>query len=286
MSKTEPAMKSRGPTPDAGWADAAFDALDMAAVLFGDDLTLRAANAAWRTRFAATASVGLDLVEVLGALTEAAPGVGIEGFSRKDLVGLVKSCVRDYELPRRGADPLLLTSTPTRDGGYLMTLRDPDRGRVVETRALELLKDSIEAVDMGMMVWDSGLIVRTANDNWARHVAPAVPGDSVHEVGLRILEQGVYQPRHAMTAEQTLTAIIMEAHRHKRHWEVRHDDGRHVRISTFPMQSGGVLAVAFDVTERRDVEAQARTLLADALDSLGDGVLLLDGHLNCLMHNK
>lgn len=284
--KTETGTQSDAPGRESGWADMAFDALDMAAVMFSDDLTLRVANATWRMRFDPDIAPGTDAAGVVQALTDRAPGKRVEGFSGRDLIGLIKSCVRDYELPRQGVDPLLLTSTPVRDGGYLVTLRDPDRGRVVEARALEMLRASIESVDMGMIVWDSGLIVRLANDGWNRHVAPAAPGESVKAVGQRILERGFYEPRHAMSSEETLTAVIMESHRHRRRWELRHNDGRHVRLSTFPMQSGGVLAVAFDVSERRDVEAQARHLVADALDSIGDGVLLVDAHLNSLMVNR
>jgi signal transduction histidine kinase/ActR/RegA family two-component response regulator len=139
---------------------------------------------------------------------------------------------------------------------------------------------------MGMMVWDSGLVVRTVNEAWSRHVVPTEVGETVHQIGRRVLEAGEYVLRRNLTGDQTMAEIITESHRHKRRWEVQHHDGRRVRISTFPMQSGGVLAVAFDVSDRQDVERQARNLVSDAIDSLGDGVLLLDGHLNSLMFNR
>ena len=97
------------PQLEAGWVQAAFDALDMSAVLLWGDLRLRAANAAWRQRFAPDIRDGASLADIMNALTEAASGKRVQGFTGRDLVGLVKSCVRDYELPRPGGDPLLLT---------------------------------------------------------------------------------------------------------------------------------------------------------------------------------
>lgn len=270
------------------WAAAAFEALEMPAILLDENFTFRIANAAWRHRFFdrdARPEPGVSATTVMRALTVDTSNHRIASYNSKDLVGLIKACARDYELPRKGKEPLLLTSTPTKDGGYLVTLRDPDRGRISEESALALLRESTDALDMGMMVWDAGLIVRAVNDTWSRHLTPVRPGDPVDGIGGWMNARGMGSGKPGERSDQSFADVLVDVHRHPRRWEVRRGDGRIIRVVTFPTQSGGVLCVATDVTDRQDIEARARRLLSDAVQSLGEGVLLLDGNLRCRMFN-
>ena len=146
--------------PDFG--QIAFEAMEIATAYFSADLTLRISNAAWHSRVGGTTNIhqaGTLAREIFDVLTNNDLPNPIKSHTAQDILGLVRSCVRDYELPRNSGDPLLFTSTPVKAGGFVVTLRDPDRGRILEESALALLRDSIESLDLGMMVWDAGLIL-------------------------------------------------------------------------------------------------------------------------------
>ena len=279
--------QANSPT-DRDLGQIAFEAMEIAAAFFSSDLLLCTTNAAWRSRVgddAHTHAPGTSAKDIFETLTDPERANPVKSHTAMDLLGLVRSCVRDYELPRAVGDPLLFTSNPVKAGGFVVTLRDPDRGRILEESALALLRDSIESLDMGMMVWDAGLIVRTANEAWNRHIVPMSPHESTETFRSRLAERGVIGPNNHTGDPQSFASFIIESHRHPRRWTLTEEDGRLLRLSTFPTKSGGVLAVAHDVTERQDVEATAERLFADALRSLGDGVLLLDGDLRCLISN-
>lgn len=270
----------------ADWAECAFEALDIAAVAFDETLQLRAANFAWRLRFeSGVVSPGAPAMEVLKALCDRDSPERLEGYTPEDLIGLLRSYVRDYEIPRPLGDALLLSSTALPDGGTVLTIRNPDRGRIAEAKALTLLKDSLETLGLGLVLWDAGLVVRAVNAAWSEHVMRVKPGETVSEMSRRLAASGIVPARRGLTAAETVAEIVLEGHHHPRRWEAIHHDGRIVRVSTFPTQSGGVLCVAADVTEARPTEERARVLFSDAINSIAAGIILLDGNLETLLYN-
>ena len=272
---------------DADWSAAAFEALEIAAVVFDRDFGLQRMNGAWRRRFpAAPADSGSPAASVLAALeTEAGTG-WTEARSASDLIGVVRSCVRDYELPRGDLEPLLMTSTALEGEGWLVTVRDPDRGRIIEGQAFAMMQRSLDTFDLGVLIWDAGLVVRSVNAAWARHVVPVAVGDAVGEVSGRMAALDMVEARPGLGQLETLERLVLEAHRHPRQWQVRQADGRLVRIASVPTRAGGVLCVAGDVSARVDLEERAQFLVSDVIESLGIGVVLLDGHLRTLHYNR
>ena len=63
-------------------------------------------------------------------------------------------------------------------------------------------------------------------------------------------------------------------------------DGRHLRLASFPTQAGGALVVVIDETAGRSAEAQVRDRLEEIVESLAEGVALYDADLRLSMEQQ
>ncbi len=267
-----------------------LEALDMAAVLFDADGRCVLSNARFiRTFFADDEPPipGEDIAALClrmsaqGHSGDAASAAEIDAFC----VNAIRGYARDMELATSNGGVFAVTSSPTSSGGWLVTLRDTGRDRLGEQRALQMLTDAFDGADMGVLLWDSALRVQRVNKAWCRMLGEVSHGRSILEDdALRIERGGVGRidetPREA--AERTVARM----HREPTQYELRKRGGRCIQIATFPTQSRGVLATAIDVTARRSSEAQARDMLEDAVDALGEGVALYDRDLRLKMNNR
>ncbi|MET1413330.1 PAS-domain containing protein [Roseibium sp. HPY-6] len=272
------------------WIEDAFDALDVAAIVFDAEGRCVASNQRYDRLFL-PAGAPPRVGETIGALTRRIgetrqivlfPGLPIEEAAVASEEA-VRSFVRDMEVPLADGRILIGASHPTRSGGYLVTFRDGTPDKIGEHHAMELLDGAFESAEMGMILWDASLRVQRVNSAWCRLIANATPGDSVRDHWLASTPvEYLLSSQHSIQVDK----FIAEAHRSTTQRELTFGQGRRIQIATFPTRSNGVLATAIDVTEARSAEARARELLEDAIEALGEGVALFDKDMRLNLKNR
>lgn len=73
------------------------------------------------------------------------------------------SFVQKAEFAFKDSRVIQVSSSPTKQGGHLMTFRGTGRDRVGERRAAELLSDGFSSANIGMVLWDASLLVQLFN---------------------------------------------------------------------------------------------------------------------------
>ncbi|MEM7693157.1 MAG: PAS-domain containing protein [Pseudomonadota bacterium] len=265
---------------DGDWPADLAEVLDLAVARFDVEWRLVAANARWRGRYG---PVGGSLDEVATLMLSRGAVGEMEGGAANALCDAIRLYARDAEISLPDGTTVLLTASPLSSGGAIVTTRDLHRDRLSEEAALRLLSDGLASAEMGMLLWDAGLVIRLTNRAWGRNATPAAAGEPVVEVLTRLVALGLGR---GGAAEATPAGMIAAMHRQPRQWVLAHPDGRSARLHTYPTQSGGVLATAHDTTQRRTVEERAQALLADAVESMEVGIVLFDESLRSSLINR
>ena len=164
----------------------------------------------------------------------------------------------------------IVSARKTQDGGIVLLNSEATELKRVEMR----LRDAIEAIQDGFVLFDGDDRLAAYNSSWARDF-----GDSIKDVhlGMTFLEM-IRVFAHsgkvvdAIGREDDWIEEQLEMHGQEVDFERRFDDGRVVRVSRRRTEEGGAVAVRTDVTAIR----QAEIRLADAIESLQDGFLLWD----------
>ena len=280
----------------AGRAEGArevVEALDAAAVLFDAEGRCVASNARLRSLVpdGAGPRAGEDMEAVVarmarGARPRARSGPDAVGAART-LLAAIRSYARDVETTLADGRTLLVTSSPMARGGRLVTVRDAGSDRMGERRALELLRDAFASVEIGMILWDASLRVQMVNEAWREAAWPVREGASVRDLGLAMVRSGLgAERRGARSPEAYVDAAIARMHAEPRRAEIARPGGRRTLVRSFPTASGGVMALAFDVTEARTAEARALEMLRDAVEALDEGLMLYDGDMRAALWNS
>lgn len=195
------------------------------------------------------------------------------------------SFVQGAEFALHDGRVIQVSSSPTRSGGYLMTFRDTGRDRVGERRAAELLSDGFSSANMGMVLWDAALSIQLYNSAWQDLTLPLKIGDDVGALFKRFVDQGMLPVPEDVTDQQFVKDCLSAMHREPTHLMLDLEDGRRIKLSTFGIASGGVMATAVDISIQRDAEKQAHALLTDAVEALNIGVVHFDADLKLVMTN-
>jgi signal transduction histidine kinase/CheY-like chemotaxis protein/HPt (histidine-containing phosphotransfer) domain-containing protein len=169
-----------------------------------------------------------------------------------------------------------------RDGGVEAAIAEGERR----------LLDTINAVEIGFMVWDRDDRLMLWNEHYfdtfphmRGHLRRGMTFDEYIEVTADIVTR-MGQPERAEWVREERRA------RHRRYGEVflqRAARGREIETAEYAMGDGGAVAVYRDVTALRGAEraaAETRQRLIDSIEALGEGILILDREDRVVFWNR
>ena len=202
----------------------------------------------------------------------------------------------EVELKRRDGRIVTLTGTLTDTGGYLVSVRDVTSERThkptekaEQDRANTRLRDAVEALDEGFVLYDKDKRLVFANSRYAEMLGPhscllvpgmpmqVIVGEAVGSGQISIIngpESGIVEI--LQTLEETGNFKV----------EIKVADGTQREITLARLKDGGIVATALDITEQRTTQARARQLLNDAIEGVDFGIALVDDDERLVFANR
>ena len=176
------------------------------------------------------------------------------------------------------------------DGGCVVLMRDVTARRSAEAEARMLLRDAVEALEEGLLLYDENLRAVLWNDAYARIAfppgRPPAVGEHAHNHARMLLETGWWAlPDGAATVEVGVAILDGAIEGRAKGVRVTRGDGRIIEGSVSSTGLGGVLVSARDITDAQAAEERARALLRDAVDALGEGMVLFDRDRRMVLWN-
>ncbi len=226
--------------------------------------------------------IGMNIREVIRIAVD----VGILVPETSDLDSWIEERVEQHRNPTGDAEVIfpddrtyVVSASNTRDGGVVVMNSEATELKRVEMR----LRDAIEAIRDGFVLFDGDDKLAAYNSSWARDF-----GDAVDQIYIGMpFEDMIRVFAHSGQVQDSIGRedewIEEQIHRHGEEvdFERKFEDGRVVRVSRRHTEEGGSVAVRTDVTAIR----QAEIRISDAIDSLDDGFLLWDGDDQLLLCN-
>lgn len=194
---------------------------------------------------------------------------------------------------------VVVTSKQTELGGVLITTKDVTEERNSEARARDMLRDAFEALDIGLVLTDENMNYVFGNDTWKdmlfrgrEHLLPK-PGDSVMSNVVALIQDGVYKIPEGMSDEAYLNWMMQGISEFGKGVELAATDGRYWNCASHLTSFGGALLSVEDVTAQKlaeEARAQAAqrelTAVTNAIQALGDAIIVLDADLKFVLGNE
>lgn len=214
-----------------------------------------------------------------------------DGVSKEDWITGYMQWARVHggsiEVAFKDGRTIVVTAKETDLGGVLITAIDVTEQRDTEARRLAAVNDAVGALDEGFALLDQDLNFTLCNPRFMALSFPAghpklEPGTPAQDAMRQIFEAGELDLGDLSCegfADQTITWIKeLEGPR-----EYHFHDGRitHARVTKTAL--GGYLVLIRDITEERNSETRAREMMLEAIQSLDEGLALLDKDL-CFVH--
>lgn len=214
-----------------------------------------------------------------------------DGVSKEDWITGYMQWARGYggsiEVAFKDGRTIIVTAKETELGGVLITAMDVTEQRDTEARRLAAVNDAVGALDEGFALLDQNLNFTLCNPRFMALSFPAghpklEPGTPAQDAMRQIFEAGELDLGDLSCedfTDQTITWIEeLEGPR-----EYHFHDGRitHARVTKTAL--GGYLVLIRDITEERNSETKAREMMLEAIQSLDEGLALLDKDL-CFVH--
>ena len=221
---------------------------------------------------------------------------------RNRLIGLMRKLETDrepfvYERDIADGRIIEIRNNPLPEGGWVRVFTDvtdrkqAERDIAEKTRQLQLTLDSME----------QGIILIDGDDRTVFHNAKAadmlgVPVELLAQ-GITVTDSAAYQVEHGEYAKidpetRELVERIMAERRtgviRPFSYERQKPDGRWVDVSDIPVEGGGSVRTFLDVTARRTAEqafAEKTRQLELTLETMEQGIILLDGNAKTILHN-
>ena len=234
----------------------------------------------------------------LRAVVEAATGSGAFALSPGVTPAMaaarfeaeVRADTLDRDLAMADGRVIEATSHRAADGGHVVLMRDVTARRSAEGEARMLLRDAVEALEEGLLLYDETLRAVLWNDAYARIAfppgRPPAVGEHAHDHARLFLETGWWAlPPGAADVEAGVAMLDAAIETRAKGVRVTRGDGRIIEGSVSSTGLGGVLISARDITEAQAAEERARVLLRDAVDALGEGMVLFDRDRRMVLWN-
>lgn len=156
-------------------------------------------------------------------------------------------------------------------------------------RANARLRDAIEALGEGFVLYDENERFVMANERYRQTMAPyqhlLKPGIPMADITGQAIKDGHVTIMNA--PEDGLEGVLksVKAGRPSQ-VEVRFANGSHQIVSVSRLGDGGLVATMLDITDRRRTQERAKEMLEDAVEALGEGVALYDSDTRMMMNNS
>ena len=253
--------------------------------LYDKDDRLVIANGKYLEMFRAVGAdieIGTNIRDVIRVAVD----VGILKPETSDLESWIEGRVEQHRTPSDDDEVIfpddrtyVVTANNTRDGGVVVMNSEATELKRVEMR----LRDAIEAIQDGFVLFDADDRLAAYNSSWAREF-----GEDIDKVYLgmpfeEIIRIVAYSGRMSDVEghEEEWIAEQVSNQGKEADFERVMDDGQVVRVSKRRTEEGGSVAVRTDITAIR----QAEIRLGDAIESLRDGFLLWDAEDRLVLCN-
>lgn len=168
-------------------------------------------------------------------------------------------------------------------------LTDAFRLRGERDKANARLRDAVEALEEGFVLYDEEHRFVLSNNRYAEMLGPhrknLKPGTHMADIIGPAIAGGyisiVHGPEGGMDG---LIATLVEQRTLK--VEIKVADGTQREITLGKLDDGGIVATVLDVTDQRTAEAWAREMLSDAIEAVDFGVALVDDSERLVFANQ
>ncbi|MCV6587361.1 MAG: PAS-domain containing protein [Marinibacterium sp.] len=172
------------------------------------------------------------------------------------------------------ADGRFITATAKKTdlGGVLITTRDVTEARNSDARARDMLREAVEALDDGIMLFDKDLRLevfnRRALDFFQSETRPFATGDAFFDIWLDLAQNGQWVASDESRPEERARQAVTNVCNCVKYREVRLSNGREFLASSHKTDHGGYLLVYRDKTEHAHIEG----LFTDVIEHLPVGI--------------
>lgn len=156
------------------------------------------------------------------------------------------------------------------------------------SRADARLRDAIEALGEGFVLYDENECFVMANERYRQAMAPYQPLMKPGAPMTAITGQAIKDGHIAIVnpLEDSIEDVLKTVKAGSpSQVEIQFSNGSHHIVSLSRLGDGGLVATMLDITDRRRMQDRAREMLEDAVESLGEGVALYDSDTRLMMNN-
>ncbi len=178
---------------------------------------------------------------------------------------------------------------------YAAMCRDVTHEREIDdvvARSERRLLETLNAVDIGFLVWDSGDRLVFWNARYLE-IFPHMKGVLVRGMSFPAYIDATAGQLRAMGLDERANWIVSErASRHRRFGETfrqRVSFNREIETSEYPSADGGAVAVYRDITQLAAAQRQVRESqqrLLDSIEAIGDGIMIFDRDDRAMVWNR
>lgn len=253
-----------------GLLRAAIEALDEGVMLYDPNLCLELHNNKAKEIF----FEGKEDFELGGSFYELCEYYAMkkilvvpEGVSKEEWATLsvrdVMNGVKNSELTTTAGRKILASSYRTNMGGYLFTFRDITeqfRAQTAEQAANELLRDAIESLDEGVMLYDKDLHLelfnQKANKLFFDGKGDFKIGNTFYEICEYFALSGILVMPEGLSKEDWANFAVQDVRDYAINSQITTVEGRLLLASSHKTNSGGYLLTFKDVTEQQTMQSE------------------------------
>lgn len=199
------------------------------------------------------------------ALVSAQSGKFVDAAGReeefaKSLIGLRKSFAKDIEGLMADGRWINISCHRTDLGGALLIVQDVSERRHSRDLAVSVLNDAVDALDMGLVLYDADLNFVFGNQKLMEFfygdIAPPTSGENAIDTLRRQVDANIYVDIEGRSDIDHVARIIQMMRNFEKNVEIRTRDGNIFIASAHPTQLDGCLVSFSDITESARIESE------------------------------
>ena len=246
----------------------AVQALDDVITLYDSDLRFVFSNQKRDSMFFAgedKREVGKSLYDVALEMVTSGSLVLPEGQSPEAWVTRAIEIAKTYEknYPMKTGDGRHILASSHKSGldGYLLTFRDVTNQRRAEEDRLAAVNDAIQALDEGLVLYDSQMNFVIGNRKlhdifYSDDVPPPEVGENVADTMKRLIDSDFYEIPDGLSKTAFLDRMTNTIKTYRKNAILTSRSGRVLNTSVHKTALGGYLVSFSDITEQRRIEQE------------------------------
>ena len=212
-------------------------------------------------------------------------GHDASGAARAVIARFFRSKKVEMDIEASDGRVISVRSSPSENGGHIVSLRDVTDQRNSEAEARAMLYDAVESLDEGFSLWDDDLCFLMCNDTYMKVVVPfrdePFPAGTPAQIILKeAYRSGIYDIPDGVDEDTYVQGYLDWARSHSGPIEVAKKDGKTIVASSKKTNLGGVLISARDITSIKKAEVAKVEATSDVIQSLDAGIVLFDQQLH------